>query len=307
MESDGEDFSSFADAGPDDEFDGDIDALATAFMSRAKSSAATSPRFESEEPRKQDERSNDDLLSVEAQHFFEAASASTPLPVSAATAHLNSGADSNTSPASAAENLSSQQTVEAGSFTVTGDAEAPEEIAEGPQSWPDLTFTDGRVISRRKRSIDETTELEAEKKNVDMATACKEEGNRNFSGGNYATAIACYTEALRFAPLDETFNAQRAIYYCNRAACHLQLGDAEEALYDCDRALELNATYNKALARRAAAMEKLEKLDEALAGMSMHETCEYPFIPGTACHAQIWSCGRLRSQHQLLPSRESNA
>lgn len=39
----------------------------------------------------------------------------------------------------------------------------------------------------------------------------------------------------------------------------------EDALYDCDRALEANPRYVKATARRCAVLEKLEKLDEAAA------------------------------------------
>ena len=42
-------------------------------------------------------------------------------------------------------------------------------------------------------------------------------------------------------------------------------GQNEEALYDCDRALEHNPRYVKAVARRAAVFEKFQKLEEALA------------------------------------------
>ena len=38
-------------------------------------------------------------------------------------------------------------------------------------------------------------------------------------------------------------------------------------MYDCDRALEANPRYVKALARRSAVFEKLTKLDEAVADM----------------------------------------
>lgn len=40
----------------------------------------------------------------------------------------------------------------------------------------------------------------------------------------------------------------------------------EEALYNADRALEVQPGYAKALLRRSLAMEKLDRLDEALAG-----------------------------------------
>ena len=132
--------------------------------------------------------------------------------------------------------------------------------------WADLTYPDGRVIKRRKRSTDESEELDDEKRDADMANACKEECNRNFATKSFTTAVACYGEAIRYLPRGEEYDSQRAIFYANRAACHLQMDNAEEALYDCDRALECNGRYAKAYARRMQALEKLEKLDEALAG-----------------------------------------
>jgi tetratricopeptide (TPR) repeat protein len=57
----------------------------------------------------------------------------------------------------------------------------------------------------------------------------------------------------------------RATCYCNRAACHVALNQWEDALWDCDRALELKPAYTKAHSRRAAALEHLSLLDEALA------------------------------------------
>ena len=59
----------------------------------------------------------------------------------------------------------------------------------------------------------------------------------------------------------------RATCHCNRAACHVALQQWEEALWDCDRALELKPAYAKAHARRAVAFEHLSMLDEALADL----------------------------------------
>lgn len=56
-----------------------------------------------------------------------------------------------------------------------------------------------------------------------------------------------------------------AVYHGNRAAAFLQIQQYEEAVRDCDRALLLNPSYLKALARRSTANEKLEKTDLALA------------------------------------------
>jgi tetratricopeptide (TPR) repeat protein len=117
----------------------------------------------------------------------------------------------------------------------TGDAFDGEETGEGGED-------DAPGGRRRRRSRDEADELADASKDADLATACKEEGNRHFGDGKWDTAAACYTEALRYVPRDAIFDKQRAVYFCNRAACHLNMpGRLEDALYDCDRALELDA------------------------------------------------------------------
>jgi tetratricopeptide (TPR) repeat protein len=55
-----------------------------------------------------------------------------------------------------------------------------------------------------------------------------------------------------------------AIYYCNRAACLIQLGRFEEALLDCDVSAILSPSYVKAYVRRSTAYEKTERTEEAL-------------------------------------------
>lgn len=55
-----------------------------------------------------------------------------------------------------------------------------------------------------------------------------------------------------------------AIYYCNRAACLLQLGRFEEALTDCDVSALLCPSYVKAYVRRSTAYEKTDRIEEAL-------------------------------------------
>lgn len=76
---------------------------------------------------------------------------------------------------------------------------------------------------------------------------------------------------MRCAPGEAAFDATRAVLYANRAACHLQLGRPGDALYDCDRAVEFNPAYVKGVGRRAAVLEKLGKLDEALRGEESRE------------------------------------
>lgn len=130
---------------------------------------------------------------------------------------------------------------------------------------PDLVLADGRILSRRPHARTEADDSADEKKDAAMAGAMKDEGNRHFTTGEHETAAACYTEALRAVPRAPEFDEHRAVYYGNRAACHLAMNRLEDALYDCDRSLECNPRYAKVVGRRAAVLEKLGKLDEAAA------------------------------------------
>lgn len=71
-----------------------------------------------------------------------------------------------------------------------------------------------------------------------------------------------YTEALEEAPISAPL--QRAIYFSNRAACHMRLEEYSEAAIDCSAALDLHPTYVKALVRRASAFEAINDYEAAL-------------------------------------------
>ncbi|CAM9365221.1 unnamed protein product [Chrysoparadoxa australica] len=104
-------------------------------------------------------------------------------------------------------------------------------------------------------------------KNIAKAKEMKEEGNASYVSGSYEDALSFYSLALEYAPEDGTCNEDRAVYYCNRAACSLHLKEYEEVVNDCSQALELKEGYMKALTRRAQAYEALEKYDLALEDM----------------------------------------
>ena len=57
-----------------------------------------------------------------------------------------------------------------------------------------------------------------------------------------------------------------AIYFANRAACHLQLQNFEDAIKDSTSCVELNDKYTKGYMRRAAAYEQSKKYTSALKG-----------------------------------------
>lgn len=70
-----------------------------------------------------------------------------------------------------------------------------------------------------------------------------------------------YTQALDAAP---EAAAERAVYFGNRAACHLKLGQHADAAADCSAALEVQPGYIKVLLRRSTAYEALDELERAL-------------------------------------------
>jgi len=69
---------------------------------------------------------------------------------------------------------------------------------------------------------------------------------------------------VEFIPPRHTYGSKIAVYYANRAATSLHLGNHEEAIEDCDIALLYNPTYIKALLRRCTAKEHIEDTEGAL-------------------------------------------
>ncbi|TMW69826.1 hypothetical protein Poli38472_001982 [Pythium oligandrum] len=84
-------------------------------------------------------------------------------------------------------------------------------------------------------------------------------GNALFAAKDYAKAIDKYSEGLSAAEEAATtlskseVDAQCALLWSNRAACHLQLEQFEQALADCCKALGVDVKSEKARYRRAQA------------------------------------------------------
>jgi tetratricopeptide (TPR) repeat protein len=125
-----------------------------------------------------------------------------------------------------------------------------------------------------------------------LAEEYKAQGNAAFGRGEYVTAEEMYSRAIEAMDAEEpgggvaatdsetrdepSLLPQRpppprcvAVYFANRAACRLSLGQLEQAAADCSNALCIDAVYVKALLRRATAYERqgdLELLEKATAG-----------------------------------------
>ncbi len=81
------------------------------------------------------------------------------------------------------------------------------------------------------------------------AMSFKSKGNNMFKNGKYSEAIECYTNAITECP--DNKNDDLSTFYQNRAASYEMLKKYKEVIDDCNKAIELNNRYVKALVRRA--------------------------------------------------------
>ncbi|KAH0951792.1 hypothetical protein HN011_007710 [Eciton burchellii] len=85
----------------------------------------------------------------------------------------------------------------------------------------------------------------------------KEQGNRLFSLHKYEDAANCYTKAI-------IKNPDQALYFTNRALCHLKLKQWESVCKDCRRALDIDPCLMKGHFFLGLALLELELFDEAV-------------------------------------------
>ncbi|KAF7814165.1 TPR repeat-containing thioredoxin TTL1-like [Senna tora] len=82
-------------------------------------------------------------------------------------------------------------------------------------------------------------------------------GNDLYNSERFTEACSAYDEGLRRDP-------SNSVLYCNRAACFFKLRQWDRSIQDCNRALQIQPRYTKALLRRAASNYELGKWGEAV-------------------------------------------
>ncbi|KAJ7984518.1 hypothetical protein DPEC_G00355640 [Dallia pectoralis] len=92
------------------------------------------------------------------------------------------------------------------------------------------------------------------------AQELKEQGNRLFLCRKYQEAATCYSKAINRNP-------SVAVYYTNRALCHVKLQHHDKALADCKHALELDPQSVKAHFFLGQCHLDLENYDEAIGNL----------------------------------------
>ena len=92
---------------------------------------------------------------------------------------------------------------------------------------------------------------------AEAALALKDEGNKCLKAKDFDGAIAKYTEAIALDPTNHVF-------YSNRSAAHLSKGDANSALQDAEKCIEVKPDWPKGYVRKGAAHHSLKAYEEAL-------------------------------------------
>lgn len=87
----------------------------------------------------------------------------------------------------------------------------------------------------------------------------KEDGNAFFKAGDMQEALCCYSKALKLSDS----KTETAVLHRNRSACYLKLEEYAKAEADASKALDTDPGDVKALFRRAQALQKLGRLDQA--------------------------------------------
>ncbi|NXK43345.1 STIP1 protein, partial [Piprites chloris] len=91
-----------------------------------------------------------------------------------------------------------------------------------------------------------------------QAQELKERGNRALAAGDVGAAVGHYSAAIARDPNNH-------VLFSNRSAAYARLGDYSRALADACRTLELRPDWAKGYSRKAAALEFLQRLEEAKA------------------------------------------
>ncbi|XP_034935428.1 RNA polymerase II-associated protein 3-like [Chelonus insularis] len=115
-------------------------------------------------------------------------------------------------------------------------------------------------IDKENESEDSGEEIlskeELERKHEE-ATTHKVLGNNYVKEQKWDKAMACYNEAIKIFPYD-------AVFYANRALCHLKMDNLYSAEADCTSAIQRDECYLKAYHRRATARMALKQCKEAV-------------------------------------------
>ncbi|TYZ64160.1 hypothetical protein PybrP1_006307 [[Pythium] brassicae (nom. inval.)] len=93
------------------------------------------------------------------------------------------------------------------------------------------------------------------------ADQAKDRGNRAFAAGSYANAVSEFSEAIALHA--RSGEGQAHVYFSNRSAAYLKLGDGAAALADAEQCVALRRDWAKGYSRKGAALYHLGRYADA--------------------------------------------
>jgi DnaJ homolog subfamily C member 7 len=130
-----------------------------------------------------------------------------------------------------------------------------------------------------------------------LAQSFKDEGNSKYSSNYFSEAIELYSKGIDVlhTSSDSTQRSLLAVLYANRAAGYFQLQKFTECRSDCDLAIQINPTYNKAYSRKSLACIELGLFDDAVT--TLEEVCNIA-IDSDTLKKELQKTTELRDNYQ---------
>ncbi|CAL8080678.1 unnamed protein product [Calicophoron daubneyi] len=110
--------------------------------------------------------------------------------------------------------------------------------------------------------------LEVTEEMMDNADAKKAEAQAKFSEGDFESAVALFTEAIKLNP-------KSALFYARRASCYVKMEKPCAAIRDCDKAISLNPDSAQPYKWRGMANKMLGRWEEAFKDLQMSLKLDY--------------------------------
>ncbi|KAM6937714.1 peptidyl-prolyl cis-trans isomerase FKBP4 isoform 1-T1 [Xenentodon cancila] len=149
----------------------------------------------------------------------------------------------------------------------------------------------------------ETWEMTSQEK-LEQSSIVKDKGTQYFKVGKYKQASVQYKKIVSWlehesgwSPEDEKkANALQLAAHLNLAMCYLKMQEPNQALENCDKALEMDSSSEKALFRRGEALFSMKEFDRARDDFQR----VVQLYPGNkAAKSQVAICQkRIKEQHE---------
>jgi tetratricopeptide (TPR) repeat protein len=108
----------------------------------------------------------------------------------------------------------------------------------------------------RAMEVDAEERAKRLRERMRVGNSKRKEGNESFRREEYVKALEFYTEAIEYLPGD-------SLTYTNRALTYLKMGQFEEAMEDCDKAIKFKEDSLKPYLYKGKCLFMLDKENEA--------------------------------------------